>query len=358
MRETSVQDIDRDDAWDRVVARDRSFDGVFYYAVRTTGIFCRPSCPSRRPRRTNVEFFGSAEAAEGAGYRACHRCHPKSETGTPTERRLRRAMDYIDAHRDERITLRDLSRAVGLSPFHLQRSFKELLGMSPREYQDARRLEAMKGELKSGTGVGRAVWEAGYGSTRGAYESVSDGVGMTPGEYRKGGRGLSIRYAVHDTRFGWLLVAWTARGVCAVSLGASEEEVIGELRDEFSAARLERDQAAGRWLDPFLSYLEGRSPGLAVPVDTRGTAFQRRVWQALRRIPVGEVRTYGAVAASIGRPGSARAVAQACAANRIALAVPCHRVVRSDGSTGGYRWDENRKRRLLEHERSLREENA
>lgn len=342
-----------DDPWQVVLTRDRAWDGALFYAVRTTGIYCRPSCPSRRPRRENVTFFDSADGAERAGFRSCHRCHPASASGTTTERRVQRAIRYLDEHRDERITLDRLGTVVGLSPFHLQRAFKSAMGVSPRQYQEARRLDAMKERLGSGERVGRAVWEAGYGSVRGAYEAVARGTGMTPGRYRGGAEGVHILHAVRDTRFGSLLVAWTPTGVCAVLLGDSAEDVIGQLRSEFPAAQISEDAGDGH-IDHVLTYLEGSHPGLALPLDLHGTAFQLRVWEALRQIPMGEVRTYGEVAAAIGAPGSSRAVARACAANRTALVVPCHRVVRSDGTLSGYRWGEQRKRNLLEHEGSVR----
>jgi AraC family transcriptional regulator of adaptative response/methylated-DNA-[protein]-cysteine methyltransferase len=352
---TATLGISEDDAWERVVARDRSSDGVFYYAVKTTGIFCRPTCPSRRPKQQNVEFFLTSEAAERAGYRACYRCHPASEVGTPTERRVRLAVEYIEQHLDERVTLERLAKVTGLSPFHLQRTFKESLGMSPRAYQDARRLKAMKSNIQEGMAIGPAVWAAGYGSYRGAYESVSGGLGMTPGEYKNGARGIDIRYAIHDTGFGMLLVAWTPKGVCAVSLGKAVGGLVQELGREFPSASLERDQDMEEWVRPFVDYLEGQSPGVAVPLDTAGTGFQMRVWKALQEIPFGEVRSYADVADAIGQPTAARAVARACASNRTALVVPCHRVVRSDGGLGGYRWEEERKAQLLEHERALKE---
>ncbi len=338
--------------WKAVLERDRSYDGAFYYAVRTTGIYCRPTCPARRPKRENVEFFDSSSEAEAAGYRACHRCHPASPHGTPTDRRVRRAMEYLDEHRDERVTLARLGAAVGLSPFHLQRAFRNALGLSPREYQDARRLEAMKARLREGDEVGRAVWGAGYGSYRGAYESAAAGMGMTPGEYRDGGAGLAIEYSVHETRFGTLLVAWTARGVCAVMLGDAGRELVAALEAEFPAAGIRAYGAeAGEWVGMVLDSLEGAHAGPAVPLDVRGSTFQLRVWNALREIPFGEVRTYGEIAAAIGDPGAARAVGRACAANRAALVIPCHRVVRADGAPGGYRWGPERKARLLEQER-------
>lgn len=351
MRETEAETSLPEDPWQVVLTRDRSWDGALFYAVRTTGVFCRPSCPSRRPRRENVTFFAAADDAARAGFRACHRCHPESATGTTTERRIQRAIRYLDEHRDERITLEQLGSVVGISPFHLQRAFRNAMGVSPRQYQEARRLEAMKERLGSGDRVGTAVWEAGYGSVRGAYEAVARGTGMTPGRYRSGAAGLHIRYAVRDTRFGSLLVASSFAGVCAVMLGDDADDVVAQLRAEFPAAAIS-EQDANPAVDHVLAYLEGTHPGLALPLDLHGTSFQLRVWEALRQIPAGEVRTYAQVAQAIGAPGSARAVAGACAANRTAVVVPCHRVVRSDGSLSGYRWGEERKRALLEHEGS------
>ncbi|HEX6307150.1 MAG TPA: bifunctional DNA-binding transcriptional regulator/O6-methylguanine-DNA methyltransferase Ada [Longimicrobiales bacterium] len=343
-----------DDPWQVVLTRDRSWDGALFYGVRTTGIYCRPSCPSRRPKPENVAFFDSADSAERAGFRACHRCQPRSATGTTTERRIRRALRYLDEHPDERVTLDRLGRAVGLSPFHLQRAFKDAVGVSPREYQEARRLEVMKARLNEGDQVGRAVWAAGYGSVRGAYESAARGTGMTPGQYRSGAEGLHIRYALRSTRFGPLIVAWTSTGVCAVLLGDAPDALARDLEAEFPSASITAGEPSDTaWVDAVLAYVEGRHPGLAVPLDLHGSAFQLRVWKALREIPFGEVRTYRDIAQAIGAPGSARAVARACATNRTAVVVPCHRVVRSDGSLSGYRWGEDRKRRLLEQEQQL-----
>jgi AraC family transcriptional regulator of adaptative response/methylated-DNA-[protein]-cysteine methyltransferase len=346
-----------DEVWQAVLSRDRSCDGVHFYAVRTTGIYCRPSCPSRKPKRENVVFYGSADAAERAGFRACHRCQPRSASGTTTERRLQRAMRYLDAHRAEKVTLEKLGQAVGLSPFHLQRAFKEALGVSPRAYQEARRLEAMKAMLSDGDEVGRAVWSAGYGSVRGAYESVARGTGLTPGQYRNGAEGVVIRYALRQTRFGLLLAGWTSNGVCAVMLGDSPAQLTAELEREFPSASISEGEPRGAsWVDGVLASIEGKHPGLAVPLDLHGSAFQLRVWKALQDIPVGEVRTYRQVAEAIGAPTASRAVARACATNRTAVVVPCHRVVRSDRSPSGYRWGEARKRQLLEHEQTTRSE--
>ena len=341
------------EAWAAVQHRDRSWDGHLFYAVRTTGIYCRPSCPARRPKRENVAFFETAEAAETAGFRACHRCQPASSKGTTTEKRIRRALEYIEAHLDERITLEALGRTVGISPFHLQRAFTEAVGLSPRKYQDARRLEAMKSRLRSGEDVGRAAFGAGYGSTRGAYESARGGLGMTPGEYGAGAAGLTIRYSIHDSPFGRVLIGFTTRGICSVLLADSDQDLVDELRREFPGATLATDDSATSvWAAAVIGYLESSHPGLVVPVDLHGTTFQLRVWNALQEIPPGETRSYGQVAAAIGQPTAVRAVAGACASNRAALVVPCHRVLRSDGATGGYRWGERRKQALLEHERS------
>lgn len=347
-----IGEMSRDDAWSAVITRDRALDGVLFYAVRTTGIYCRPSCPSRKPKRPNVLFFGSGDDAERAGFRACHRCEPASEAGTTVERRLRRAVAFIDEHLNERITLARLGKAVGISPYHLQRAFKETYGVSPRSYQNSRRLERMKSELRDGAQVGRAVCAAGYGSSRAAYESAANGLGMTPANYRRGGNGLTIHYATAPTRFGNVIVGWTAKGACAVLIGNSKESLFESLQAEFPQAVLKSDSSLrARWIGAVLELLDGQTPRVGIPLDLQGTSFQLRVWQALREIPLGEVRSYSEIAEAIGAPSSARAVARACASNRLAVLVPCHRVVRSDGSPGGYRWGEERKRDLLEIER-------
>lgn len=341
-----------DVAWNAVQLRDRAFDGLLCYGVRTTGIYCRPSCPSRRPKRDNVLFFESAEDAEHAGFRPCRRCEPRSETGTITERRLLRAVQYIDAHLDERITLAQLAGVAGLSPYHLQRVFTHRYGVSPRSYQDARRLARMKSDLRQGAHVGRAVWNAGYGSTRGAYRSAATGLGMTPATYRSRGSGLTIRFAFGTTRLGTVIVGWTDRGVCAVLLGDDQTRLLEELTAEFPRAELQPDRSShAEWLGALIELLEGRVPRVGVPLDLQGTSFQLRVWRALHEIPAGEVRSYAEIARAIGAPTAARAVARACASNRTAIVVPCHRAVRSDGDTGGFRWGTDRKRDLLRMER-------
>ena len=344
--------LDEQRAWEAVLRRDRGRDGAFVFAVRTTGVFCRPSCPARRPRRENVLFYATPADAEDAGYRACRRCRPTVPAGTGTERAVHRALRFIDEHLDERITLARLGREVGVSPFHLQRTFRERVGVSPRAYQDARRVDRLKGRLQAGDTVGRASFEAGFGSARGAHERATAALGMTPGSYRRGGSGLEIRYTILPSTLGRVLVAATAEGVCAVMLGEADSALEAALRADFPRADIARDDdRIGMWAEPVVSALADTSPGLALPLDLHGTAFQLAVWDALRRIPRGETRTYGEVAAAIGQPRAVRAVARAIASNHAAVVVPCHRVVPASGGAGGYRWGEERKRELLRRER-------
>lgn len=348
--------IDPTSAWAAVEARDSRFDGRFVYAVASTGIYCRPSCPSRRPNPRKVAFFSTADEAEGAGYRACRRCRPRSAGPTDPERAVERARAWVDAHLDEPVTLAGLGEAVGLSPWYLQRTFKRLTGLTPKEYASARRLERLKSHLKKGDDVTTATYEAGYGSGSRVYEQSDARLGMTPATYRRGGQGAAIRYLVTDSPLGRMLVAATDRGVCAVTFGSSDAELAAGLGREYPNAEIREagDATLESWTEAILHHLEGEDPRLSLPLDLRATAFQWRVWRALQEIPRGETRSYGEVAASLGRPGAARAVARACASNRVALAVPCHRVVRGDGDAGGYRWGEDRKRRLLEMERQAR----
>jgi AraC family transcriptional regulator of adaptative response/methylated-DNA-[protein]-cysteine methyltransferase len=341
-------------AWAIVAARDRRFDGDFVYAVTTTGIYCRPSCPARRPHREHVRYFATPQEAEAAGYRACRRCRPASPAGTSGEQAVEQARAYVDAHLDEVITLEQLAAVVGLSPSHLQRTFKRLVGISPKEYQDARRLEAYKETVREGGNVLDATFEAGFGSSQALYNHAASGLGMTPATYRRGGDGLQIRYTTLASAFGRLLVAVTEQGVCAVSLGEEDKALVTSLEVEFpQASTITRDDEALRpWAEPIVAYLDGVHAHPTVPVDLQGTDFQRRVWKVLQEIPYGETRTYGEIAAAIGQPSAARAVAQACAANRVALVVPCHRVVRQDGAPGGYRWGPQRKQALLAQEQA------
>lgn len=348
--------MDPETAWRAVQTRDAGADGAFVYAVSSTGIYCRPSCPSRRPARQNVSFFAAPEEAERAGYRPCRRCRPRSGGPADAVRAVERACAWIEAHLDEPVTLEALGGEVGLSPWHLQRTFKRLTGMSPGEYARARRLDRLKGRLRQGDDVATATYEAGYGSGSRVYEQADARLGMTPATYRKGGQGVSIRYATAASSLGRLLVAVTGRGVCAVTLGDTDETLEAALRREYPGAAIEKaepgEPGLGGWIDAVVRCLEGAEPCLQLPLDVRATAFQQRVWKALQEIPYGETRSYGEVAAALGRPEAARAVARACAGNPVALAVPCHRVVRADGEPGGYRWGAERKKRLLERERS------
>lgn len=336
--------------WQQVLARDARQDGRFVFAVRTTGVYCRPSCPSRRPRHDSVEFFAGPHEAERAGYRACLRCKP---TQVPEQAQyVQRARQLLD-NAEGVVTLAQLSKRVGLSPFHLQRLFKRATGLSPREYQSARRMQHVKAGLRRGDDVTTALYDAGFGSPSRLYENANQQLGMTPGAYRRGGAGTTIVFAIAATRFGRMLVAATERGLCAVRFGESATELEHGLREEFHAAQLRRDDSAmGRYVEPLLASLRGENTTIDLPLDVRATAFQRKVWETLRQIPRGETRSYSEVAREIGDPQAVRAVARACASNPVAIAVPCHRVVRSDGALAGYRWGVERKKKLLEAEQS------
>ena len=340
--------------WEAVLHRDERMDGFFYYAVESTGVYCRPSCQSRRPRRENVLFFRERQEAERAGFRACLRCRPTDpESANPQAELVRRVCRYIESHLDSPLTLDALGVELSLSPFHLQRTFKALVGITPRAYADACRLEALKRGLRRGESVTRAMVDAGYSSTSRLYERTASQLGMGPSQYRKGGAGAAIRYSIVDSPLGNLLVAATDRGVCAIRFGDSRRELVRALHEEFPNARIERqDEAMAAWTGQVVEHLAGRRQRIELPLDIRATAFQRLVWEHLCSIPRGAKESYSEVASAIGRPTAVRAVARACAQNPVALAIPCHRVVRGDGSDGGYRWGTERKRRLLEAEQS------
>ncbi len=338
--------MDSEACWQAVASRDRSFNGAFVYAVRSTGVYCRPSCPSRRPRRDRVVFFPRPEEAEKAGFRRCRRCwrEPNGVIGCVCR--------YLETHRDETVTLEDLGVEAGLSPHHLLRVFQRALGVSPREYADQLRMTSVKASLREGHDVTRALYDAGYGSSSRLYERAPARLGMTPATYRRGGQGMEIGYTIVDSPMGRLLVAATDRGVSAVSMGDADAPLEAALATEYPNARLHRDQnGLSRWVRQILAHLQGHRPELDLPADVQATAFQARVWEALRRIPRGSTQTYSQVARSIGRPTATRAVARACATNPVSLVVPCHRVVREDGGLGGYRWGLERKRALLARER-------
>jgi AraC family transcriptional regulator of adaptative response/methylated-DNA-[protein]-cysteine methyltransferase len=344
--------------WKAVLDRDPRFDGRVFFAVRSTGIYCRPSCPARRPRREQVVFFRIPEAAERAGFRSCLRCRPRNAAMTdPQVEMVRRACLYIESHVDESPTLEDLSSHTGVSPYHLQRVFKRIAGITPRQYAEAMRLDQFRAGVKKGATVTGAMYEAGYGSSSRLYERAPAQLGMTPADYRRGGKGVRINYTIASCSLGRLLVAGTGKGVCSVRLGDSDAELEANLLSEYPAADVNRDdEALTEWVDQLLSHLNGERPHLDLPLDVQATAFQWSVWEKLREIPYGSTRSYSDVARAMGRPTATRAVARACATNPVALVIPCHRVVREDKSLGGYRWGIERKQTLLEHERSAAKE--
>lgn len=336
--------------WQAVMHRDASQDGQFVFAVRTTGVYCRPSCKCRQPLRQNVHFYDSPAQAEAAGFRACKRCAPdrlafEAEIGA-------RVCAFIDAHLDERLTLDRLGEAVGLSPAHLQRVFKQVTGVSPRQYVEARRVGQLKANLREGQPIANALYDAGFSSSSRVYEEAGAKLGMTPAAYRKGGAGMHIRYTISECPLGYLLVGATERGLCAVSLGDSPAAVEQWLQTDYPQAELEQaDAGLAAVVEQLVRHLAGDLPHLDLPLDVQATAFQLRVWEALRQIPYGETRSYAQVAQALGEPTAARAVARACASNRVALVIPCHRVVRGDGDLSGYRWGVKRKAALLATER-------
>ena len=344
--------------WQAVLDRDASQDGTFVFAVSSTGIFCRPSCPAKRPRRENVSFFRDVLAAEQAGFRACLRCHPKAADGNPQSALVRAVCRYIeqhvvDQHIENRLTLRLLAKEFRRSPFHLQRTFKSVLGVSPKAYIDACRLRQVKQNLQSGHSVTTALYAAGYGSSSRLYERTAAQLGMTPDKYRRGAVASLVRYTTAPSPLGRMLIAATDRGICAISFGDSDQQLQQGLMREFPFAMRRRDDSAlSQWRDSLTSLIQGHETNPALPLDIRATAFQRQVWEALQQIPRGETRSYSALAKEIGMPRATRAVARACATNPVAVAIPCHRIVRQDGDLGGYRWGIARKQQLLALERS------
>lgn len=334
--------------WRSVLERDATADGRFVYAVRTTGIYCRPSCPSRRPKPESVDFYPAPAAAERAGYRPCKRCDPHQ----PDRQRaaVLATCRYIDERCDERMTLETLGRHAGLSPFHLQRLFRRILGVSPREYQEAQRMARFKTGVSKGGTVSGATYDAGFSSSSRLYEKSAQ-LGMTPARYRNKGRGTTITFTIFASPRGQVLLAATPRGICSVTLGASAAGLEAGLRAEFSAAALVRDDQR---MQPFARriarYLAGGNPDLDLPLDIHATVFQRKVWNILRSIPYGTTRSYSEIARRAGKPSAVRAVARAIATNRIALLIPCHRAIRKDGDLAGYRWGVARKAALLAQE--------
>jgi AraC family transcriptional regulator of adaptative response/methylated-DNA-[protein]-cysteine methyltransferase len=341
-----MQSVER---WQLVLERSPLADGQFVYAVKSTGIYCRPTCPSRRPRPQQVEFFETAEQAERAGYRSCRRCHP--DTIAPRTQVVTTMCRYIETHLESTLTLDELANHVQLSVFHVQRIFKEQTGVSPRAYQASLRAKAARLLLPKANSVTDGIYDAGYSSSSRFYEAANGTLGMTPAARRNGGRGALVKYALAPSPLGRVLIAATAKGVCFLALGADDRELLKQLRNELPEASIEEDTAAlSNYANVIFEYLSGATPQPQLPLDIRATAFQCRVWQLLRNIRPGETRTYSGLAVELGDKNLARAVARACATNPVPLLIPCHRVVGAAGKLSGYRWGIERKKRLLEIE--------
>ena len=350
--------IDEDILWKAVQGRDSSFDGKFFFGVMTTGVYCRPSCACRQPLRRNVRFFADPEDAANAGLRPCLRCRPLATRGVdPDMARIQKSCEYVRAHLDVELPLALLAAQAGLSAFHFQRCFKAVMGVTPRQFVEACRLESLKGNLRvKRHTVTDAIYEAGFGSGSRVYERVDTRLGMTPATYRAGGKGASISYAAVESPLGRMMIGATDRGLCFVQFAADDAQLLEMLRNEYPAAVVEPMVAVFQhfqnWMDALRDHLNGQSPRLDLPLDLQATAFQMKVWRYLQSIPVGSVESYAEVAAGIGQPTAARAVARACASNRVALVIPCHRVIRGTGELGGYRWGLERKRALIDGERA------
>lgn len=351
---------DDETCWASVRWRDSAMDGQFLYGVLSTGVYCRPSCPSRLPLRKNVRFYAAAADAERDGLRPCKRCKPLAKTADEaTIRAVRELCRYIQDHSGETLSLERLSKRAHLSPFHLQRRFKAVLGVTPKDFVESCRLAMLKQNLRSGRSVADATYEAGFGSSSRVYERASRRLGMTPKQYSAGGRGVGISWAISDTPLGLLMMGATDRGLCFVQFGVSKAELLRRLQAEFPAAGIGEMAATStqpftQWMQALSRHLTGKQTTLDLPTDLRGTAFRMKVWNYLLKIPYGELRSYAEVAQAIGEPRAVRAVASACAANRVALVIPCHRVIRGDGGLGGYRWGLERKRTLIDLERIVR----
>jgi AraC family transcriptional regulator of adaptative response/methylated-DNA-[protein]-cysteine methyltransferase len=342
-----------DELWQAVVAKDERYDGQFVFAVSSTKVYCRPSCPSRRANRERVSFYSLPAAAEHAGYHACKRCQPnRARILDPQVELVQKVCRHLDSGEAEDLKLADLAIKTGVSVFHLQRTFKSVMGISPKQYVSARRFGQFKTSVQEGESITNALYDSGFNSSRGLYENAAGELGMTPATYSRGGRGVNIKYTIVDSPLGRLLVAVTERGICSVTMGDSDRHLEKTLRNEFSEAVIERaDAALSETISKVLKHLSGREPHLDLAIDIRATAFQRQVWEQLRAIPYGQTVSYGDVAKALGNSGAVRAVGHACATNPVALVIPCHRVVREDKSLGGYRWGLERKQKLIEKER-------
>jgi AraC family transcriptional regulator of adaptative response/methylated-DNA-[protein]-cysteine methyltransferase len=350
MSHNLIEMIDDNERWSAVERRDRSAATLFVYAVKTTGIYCRPGCSSRLPRKENVAFFDTPLQARLAGFRPCKRCHPDAaEPQIEQIEAVRIACEMID-QAEEPPSLEQLAAAVDYSPSHFHRIFKESLGVTPKAYAATRRASRVRENLLCQPSVTRAVYASGYSTQSRFYDESAEVLGMKPAEYRGGGKGIAIRVAVATTELGWMLVAATDKGLCAIEFGDSEAELLSRFRERFPGADVDESDEFKSWVATVAAFVDSDRGCLSLPLDIQGTVFQCRVWDALRKIPLGSTTTYSELAKRIGRPVAVRAVASACAANRLAVVIPCHRVVRSDGKMGGYRWGIERKEALLARE--------
>lgn len=350
---------DENTCWQALLNRDVRYNGVFFYGVRSTGIYCRPTCPARRPKRSQVIIFHTCEEAEAAGFHPCRRCHPR-QVPPPDQRAV--LVLQVCRWLEEAGTapaLKDLAARLGVSSYSIRRSFKALTGVTPHQYATLHRIQQFKREVRNSSHVAPALYEAGYGSSSRLYEKAAHWLGMTPDIYRRGGKDMVIQYTIVDSYLGRMLVAATPQGICVVSFGEEDAGLEEALRKEYPhASAIYRENSLQEWVEALSDYLDGRRPALDLPLDVQATAFQWQVWNELRKIPRGETRTYRQIAEALGQPKAARAVGHACATNPVAVVNPCHRVVRSDGRLGGYRWGLKRKEMLLEREREQQEQQA
>ena len=337
--------------WQATVARDPRADGAFFFGVKSTQIYCRPSCPARRPLRKNALFFQTTGDAEREGFRPCRRCKPDEIPAAV--RIVQRAVQVLESDLDEQVNVGMLARQVGVTTDGLRRAFRQQAGLTPKELAAALRLKKFKKLLRSGSSITDALYETGYGSASRVYERSDAHLGMTPATYQKGGKGMKIRYTTAKSSLGEVLVAATERGVSAVYLGDGTPKLVNELREEYSRAEIVAEKGGfSQWVEEIVARAEGSAPRRELPLDLQATTFQRRVWQELQRIPRGTTRTYSQIARAVGKPRAVRAVARACATNPVSIVVPCHRVVRADGHLAGYRWGLSRKEKLLARERA------
>jgi AraC family transcriptional regulator, regulatory protein of adaptative response / methylated-DNA-[protein]-cysteine methyltransferase len=342
---------DNDERWNAIVRRDRTADGQFFYSVKTTGVYCRPSCAARLARRENVAFHASCEAAERAGFRPCKRCRPNGTDPVERHAKIVATACHLIKSADQAPDLKSLAKSVAMSPFHFHRTFTRLVGLTPKAYAAAQRAERLRRTLPRRGTVTEAIYEAGYGSNSRFYEKSAQMLGMRPNTFRNGGAGATIHFAVGECSLGLVLVALSQKGVCAISLGDDPNQLVRDLKERFPKASLIRGgRGLARIISRVVAFVEKPRNGLDLPLDVRGTAFQHRVWEALQKIPAGQTQSYSEIASRIGKPKAIRAVASACASNALAVAIPCHRVRRADGSLSGYRWGVKRKRALLERE--------